>query len=833
MYRWRLLKIVSLLLLTVLGFGLGCGLYGSRSLPQVDGTIAVAGLLGSVRIIRDADAVPHIYAEQTLDVFFGLGYVHAQDRLWQMEFQRRVGQGRLSEILGRRTVAPDRFLRTLGVYRAAVSAWNSLPRQPKESINAYVSGINAFLATHHGSRLPPEFTLLGITPEPWTGPDVLVWAKMMAWDLGSTTLDIELLRQNLIQIVGPERSRELLPDYPSDGLAIVPRAPQAASGAIVVGAPEAAVVAAPGTRASQTHQELSDLIGEVRTIVGASLDGASTGSNSWVVGRHKSATGKPILANDPHLGARLPSTWYLAHLSGGTLDVIGATVPGLPVVATGRNRFISWGITNLRPDVLDLFEERLDPTGQLAEYQGRMEPVQVITETIAIKGEASLLLPVRITRHGPLISDALNARAAAAPAAGQTQLREPFALRWTGLEASDHTVMAFLDINQAHNWDEFKQALRGYLAPAQNFVYADVAGNIGYYAAGRIPTRARGDGALPVPGWTGDYQWTGWVPFEQLPQLFNPPDDMIVTANNLPTAAASAAALGRDWEKPYRAQRIAELLQAQDRLSPDDFAAIQRDTVSPLAQQLVPALLALVQPKTPVERQAVAALRSWDGDMRGDSAAAAIFAAWFQKLPQALVGDELGEAVSTRYQQLVGVYVGAFLVTTLQSSSSVWCDNITTPAAEDCATVAQQTLGDVIADLPTLWRGDLGDLRWDDLHVVVFPHQPLGSVPGIERIFNRRVSNGGDWSTINFGPYAMSGSFKQAGIPGYRQIIDLSQPDSGQFIQAIGQSGHVLSSHYADYLRDWQAVRYRPMRFEQETVVQHQRALLELRPRDE
>lgn len=831
---WKIVRwtFTAMLVLIVVSSA-GGYLYMRRSLPATTGTITVSGVAQAVDIMRDNDAVPHIYAQSRPDVFFGLGYAHAQDRLWQMEFQRRIGQGRLSEVVGSSTLGIDRFIRTLGVYRAAESAWEHMSAETKAIINAYCVGVNQFIATHQGSQLPPEFTLLRVKPDPWSGADVIVWAKMMAFD-SSINYYGELLRADLTQKVGPERVAQLLPHAPPDEPSILQPLPPVAtpsstSTTVLPGQPDPATSSsAPLTSDYTALLAIND---QLRGLMGVDSVGISgTGSNAWVVDGTKSATGKPLLANDPHLGARLPSTWYLAHLSAGDFDVMGATIPGLPGVVIGHNRAISWGITNLFPDIQDLYRERLDPSGTQAEFAGQFEPMQIITETIRVRGQADVQHMVRITRHGPLLSDVLNDVPPDQPADQRQPQREPLALRWTVLEPEDETISAFLGINAAQNWQQFTAALETYVGPAQNMVYADVNGNIGSYAAGLVPIRQQGDGLSPVEGWTGASEWRGWVPHAAMPHVYNPPEHFIVSANNRPVPLSYPYFIGRDWEMPYRAQRIAELLQAKATLSPDDFATMQADTQSRQAADLLPLLLPLVSPQTPDERHAVELLTSWDRNVRGDSAAAAIYAAWLQQIPQGIVGDELGTELTNRYEGFGELYGSRFLGHTLKQRTSPWCDNVTTAAAEDCAAVAQQTLAQALQNLQRQLGKDISAWRWDKIHIVVFAHDPLSQVPVIQHLFGRRKGNGGDYSTINVGPFGFGTDFEQYGVPSYRQIVDLAQLDNSRFIQAIGQSGHFLSPHYDDYLDDWHAVRHRPMRFTDARVDRNQAAILRLQP---
>jgi penicillin amidase len=803
--------------------GVAAWFYLRQSLPLVDGTVTVAGISGPVDIVRDADAIPHILASSKRDAFFGLGYVHAQDRLWQMEFQRRIGHGRLSEIFGAVALPQDRFLRTVGFGRAAHTAWAHLPDKARSEIEAYVAGVNAFIDTHRGRGLPPEFTLLRFAPEPFTGADVLAWVKMMAWDL-SANYSVEMMRHDIEARVGHDRAAELLPPYPEQGLSIVGGIGEAIStpAAAPASASRTTAPARPAATAisSWASALASSLASGDRAVTGLLLGGQrneALGSNNWVVDSTMTASGKPMLASDPHLATKVPSLWYLAHMSAGDFDVIGATLPGTPAVAIGRNRDIAWGETNVAADVEDLFLERLDASGQSAEFQGTWEPIRTIVETITVKGADPVRVDVRITRHGPLVSDAINANNAASKTDPTPAPLEPLAFRWTALDDRDSTIVSFLKLNEARNWDEFTTALRDFDTPAQNFVYADVNGHIGYYAPGRIPVRKSGDGSRPVEGWTGAAEWIGWIPFEELPHAFDPPNHFIVTANNRPMPAAYPHLVGSDYPNPYRAERITELLTAKRGLTPNDFRDIQVDTASLHAKALLPALLAQVASEEPATRRALELLRQWSFDGRGDSGAEAVFQAWFLKLAPALVGDELGP-------QALAAYAGRFssitrLVTgVLSRGSSPWCDNVNTPAQESCRDVVTTALVDAVADLEKRMGSDIGRWRWDGVHRAVFPHQGLDAVGLLRPILSRSMPNGGDWSTVNVGPVAAGSPYDQTSIPGYRQIVDLSPANDSRFLDAVGQSGHVLSRHYDDFLADWQTVRHRRMRMDRPSI---------------
>ena len=804
------------------------------------------GLSSRVDIVRDSDAVPHIFASNVPDALFGLGYTHAQDRMWQMEFQRRVGHGRLSEIFGAAAVPQDRFLRTVGFGRAARSAWERMPEWAKSQINAYVAGVNAFIATHHGSTLPLEFTLLRFEPEPWSGVDVVVWVKMMAWDL-SANYSFELLRDDLVRAVGVERMRQLMPPYPADGLRILSKSTtteaigtcRAGLLSCLQGLPVSSVDRARAPASSVVDLSLAaltdSLSGGDPTVRDFLLGGVTTeslGSNNWVVDGTLSATGKPLLANDPHLGTRLPSTWYLAHLSAGEFDVIGATLPGTPAVALGRNRRIAWGATNVAADVEDLYREQLDDSGRFAIFRGVREPMTIVPEIINVKDGQPVpdrrthhaARPARVGRHQreQRAGDPGRGSRARVPMPLSLEVPQPrsflpLALRWTALDASDTTLPAFLKINAARNWSDFTAALADFVVPSQNFVYGDVDGHIGYYAPGHIPIRADGDGSLPSDGASGDDEWTGWIPFDKLPHVYDPAEHFIVTANNNPAASDYPYSLGVDWPEPYRATRIRDLLRGRTHLTPEDFAGIQGDTFSLHARALLPLLMQHTQPEDAVDGRALDILRQWDGDMRGTSNAASIFEAWFLRLPVTIAGDDLGPVATASYAGRFS-FVTRFLTNTLEANDLTWCDDRRTAKPETCDEAVTSALHAAVADLTSRLGSDMAGWRWDRIHRAIFPHQGFDGIAPLRWLLSRSMPNGGDWSTPNVGAVSTDQPYDQRSVAGYRQIIDLSSANDSRFIIDVGQSGHVLSTHYDDFLNDWRAVKHRKMRMERADI---------------
>ncbi|WP_298818625.1 penicillin acylase family protein [Chloroflexus sp.] len=782
----RYLGLILIGLIGLLGLSAGGGfLWLRRSLPQTSGEIQVTGINAPVTITRDRDGVTHISATTETDAAFGMGFAHAQDRLWQMEVQRRIGHARLSEVFGETTSRTDMFLRALGVARAARNALERLDRETVAILEAYAAGVNAFLATN--PPLPVEFLILGVQPEPWQPVDSLVWAKMMAWDLGDNWRD-EITRALLSAKIGQEDANFLMQTYTVDGPLILPEG-------VTTTTPSGNDIA---PIQPVTAQSMLEIWATIEQTLG--LDDLLAGSNNWVIGGSRTASGKPLLVNDPHLANRIPSIWYLAHIQGGRIHAIGATLPGLPVIVIGHNERIAWGVTNTGPDVQDLFVERIDAQN-FVEYNGQREPVTLISEVIKVKDSDPITMTVRVTRHGPIISDV------------QSDLPDNLAFRWTALDDEDPTIRAFININRAQNWDEFVAALRDYKAPMQNFVYADVDGNIGYYAPGAVPIRRNGDGRLPVPGWTDEYEWVGYIPFEQLPHIYNPPKDYVATANNRVVDNEYPYLLSTSWAAPFRAQRIIELIEQGNRFTVDDMRAMLGDVVSVQARELLP-ILSNVTPAGAREETALALLRGWDGAMRGESAAAAVYQSYYLATLEAVFGDELGDLFTSIYRNRHDFQALAIRAVLLEGHQE-WCDNVhTIDVREDCpTTLASALVKGLDAMAAAQNESDPARWRWDRVHQAVFPHNPFSQVGLLQGFFERRISNGGDSFTVNFAPVRVAEPYLQYNAPSYRQIIDLSDWNGSRFMHTTGQSGNVLSPRYSDYLERWQRVEDIPMQF--------------------
>lgn len=769
----RVLRGFGILLLILFLLVAGVLIYlNSVTNSVVSGALKLPGLRGPVTVTRDRWGVPHIVAEQSDDdAVEALGFVHAQDRLWQMEFQRRVAQGRLSEVLGEAALDQDKFLRTWGFYRAAQSIIPALSPRSRELISAYTRGVNAGIAQN---RLPLEFRILGFKPEPWTDTDSVAWSKLLAYDLGGNW-DDELLGSLVVKKLGSDTLGSVLPPYPK-GAPTILSAEELKTGARRGSAPlVAAQLPASAVRALQAQLAAARSLGFVNA--------PGKGSNDWVIGGKRTASGKPILADDPHLGLSAPMLWYLADLRGPTLHSIGASLPGLPAIVIGRNDRLAWGVTNVNPDVQDLY---IEPAN--AKLTTR-------TEVIKVKGKPDVELPVAESVHGPVISGVSGDASAVGPRV---------ALKWTALAPGDTTLDAFLGLNYARNWKDFTDALKFYVAPSQNFVYADIDGNTGYYAPGRIPIRQAGkaasggnwDGSLPTLG-DGQHEWTGFILFAALPHTFNPANNLVVTANNkvVPDSYPYFLANDRNWAEPYRAERITELLSAKDKLTVADVKAVQNDTVSLVWRDLKPYLLA-AKPDGDLSRQALDRLRDWDGNERADAVPPLIFEAWLMQL-QKLSQDELGNTVAVNSLALLNA---------LKTKSKLCAVN----GQGDCDAWLTSTLKAAVTDLSARLGSNPDGWVYGKLHQMTNNHQAFGGVKAIGWLFNRAAPSSGGTNTVDVGR-PNPGTYQQTHAPSYRQIIDLSDLNKSVFVGTLGQGGNPIGPHYADQLRLWQRGEYIPM----------------------
>ncbi|ACO44826.1 penicillin acylase family protein [Deinococcus deserti] len=767
---WHASALVVLLLALVLGAAAWWVHAGAA--PRVGGELRLSGLQGPVTVTRDEWGVPHIRARASdEDAVYALGFVHWQDRSWQMDFQRRVVQGRLSEVLGAAALPQDRFLRTWGFQRAALSALPALSERSRGLIRAYTAGVNAAMKQ---GKVALEFRILRYSPEPWTEVDSLSWSKLMAYDLGGNQAD-EVLGTRVVSKLGRRGLNEVTAPYPAgaptvlsaDELGAVHPTPPAP----VNTGPEHASRPKTGLPPA-TVQALQAHLNAARELGLQAVPGK--GSNNWVLAGSRTASGRPILADDPHLALTSPMLWYLADLQGPTLRAIGASIPGLPSIVIGRNDRVAWGVTNVNPDVQDLY---IEPEG--ARLSAR-------TEVIRVKGQPDVHLRVRESRHGPIVSDV-----------GAGEVGPRVALKWTALQPGDTTLDAFLGLNYARNWQDFTRALEKYVAPTQSFVYADVDGNTGYYAPGRIPVRKGWDGSLPVSG-DGRREWQGYIPHARLPHTYNPADGLIVSANNQVVPAAYAFSLGnpRNWAEPYRAQRITELLSVRPGgLTLADVQRVQLDTVSPVWSDFRSVLLKTV-PGSDLSRRALALLRGWDGNETVDSVQATLFEAWLMQL-HGLAEDEL--ETQTQMNSLS-------VLNQLRRNGALCAVN----GQGTCAEALSGSLEAAVADLRSRLGPEPQDWTYGRLHRVASDHRAFGKVKALAWLFNHSAPTPGGTNTVNVAR-PQRGSYAQTHGASYRQVIDLSDMNRSVYIGSLGQDGHPLGRHADDQQGRWIAGEYLPM----------------------
>ncbi len=706
--------------------------------PQVEGTVAVNGISGPVEIWRDSLGVPHIWAETAEDLFFAQGWVHAQDRLWQMELFRRVAQGRLAEILGPDLVATDRFLRTVGAWRASAEPADG---EAARFLEAYTAGINEWIRQHRGAW-PPEFVLLRFEPEPWMVRHSVAIEKVMAWDLSAWGYDAAAARA--LHAIGEERARWAEPASPAHGPFILE---------------------SPAPVLPETALRLLDATSTTRA------------SNAWVIGGTRTASGKPILANDMHLALRAPDVWYLAALHGAGFDVAGMSLPGVPFIIAGHNRAVAWGFTNAMVDDLDLFIERLDPVdSQRYLTPGGSAPFDRVQDTIHVRGEDPVPIELRFTRHGPVLESVPG------PEGDQV-----LALRWAGLDPSN-SFRAFPAFNRARNADELVAAIRWFDNPHQNVVYADTAGSYGYRMGGRIPVRGRGQhpSVRPVPGWTGEHDWTGWLARELHPATRNPQAGFIVTANNRQAAGEAADRIATTWEPSFRAERIRAMILDGSGLTAEDVHRMQLDVYDALAERYRPIAVRAAQ-RSGLQSMA-GELAAWNLEARRDSHAAALFYTWYESfrsgVRDSLFGVASGYLGHTAFHRLLDLedlpwqpHNGGDVFDALAERAAMFADSIA--------------------------RGR----TWGDLHTVHAAHS-LSASPLLRVLLRLDVGNvpgDGAPTTVNVSqhsglPFPVRASYG----PSQRHVVDMANVDGeGGFILPTGQSGLPFDPHYRDQFGAW------------------------------
>jgi penicillin amidase len=726
-----------------------------------------------------------------------------------MEFNRRLAAGRLAEVLGASALPTDRFLRTLGVHRAAQRIYASLDDEHRALMDAYVDGVNAWLAVRSGP-LPPEFVLTRApAPEPWTAADSIAWSLMMAWDLASYSMRMELRRLRLAQRFTRAEIDDFYPPLTGE--------------------------APPATA---DYVELYRLLGAHRTAGNANVrtaqnliptagfgEGDGLGSNNWVLSGRRTVSGKPLLANDPHLGLTAPSVWYFAALQAPGLAVIGATLPGLPGVVLGRNAHVAWGMTNTGVDQQDLYLERLNPD-DAREYATPTgwQRFSERTERIAIRGEAEHELLVRESRHGPVISGLESIDKSF------SHPRYVLALRWSALEPTDRTMVAVRALNRARNLDEAQRALADFQVVTQSMVLADVDGRIGLVVTGRIPRRAAANdlrGISPAPGWEPQYDWEGFLQHSEAPRLIDPPSGVIATANNRIVGADFPHHLTFDWFASYRVQRIRQLVDAREKHDIASTQAIQGDVVSTPARELM-AILGAAQPLTVAGREALARLRAWDGTMAADRPEPLLFHAWRRELAERVFADDFAD-LAADFVTTADTTRALLHVLTTRTPARDWCDDRNTAQRfESCQTLISESLDASVQRLAEASGRDVAGLRWGEAHQAIAEHRPFSGVGVLAKLFELRTAYPGDTFTVNVGAlsHRANAPFNTSHAASLRAVYDLSSPPSSIWVHSTGQAGHPLSDQYASMLPLWRDVKSLPMR----PTLRSERELL-LKPR--
>ncbi|MFB7409652.1 penicillin acylase family protein [Streptomyces sp. NPDC056202] len=889
--RARLILLVLVLAL-VAGVGYG-GFWGvttvRASFPQTTGEIRLDSLSGEVEVKRDANGVPQIYADNEADLFRAQGYVQAQDRFYEMDVRRHVTAGRLSEMFGESQIETDSFLRTLGWRRVAQQEYDKvLSPETKKYLQAYAEGVNAYLKDRDPADISVEYAALALTNdyaiEPWTPVDSVAWLKAMAWDLRGNMQD-EIDRSLMTSRMSASQIKQLYPDYPYalhqpivDGGAVdestgkfdpkgsagdgdgdlttgetpgdVPGSGSDSSSSS--GSSGSSASSSDGSGAQSQLGALSEVLDGVPALLGP--NGNGIGSNSWVVSGQYTTSGKPLLANDPHLAPQLPSLWYQMGLHCRSVsatcryDVSGYTFSGMPGVIIGHNDKIAWGLTNLGADVTDLYLEKIGPDGYLVD--GKVKPFTVRDETIKVAGGEDRTITVRSTERGPLVSDRssdlekVGQKAPVGNAAPDRGTGYGVSLQWTALQPGK-SMDAIFALDRAKNFDQFRAAAKNFEVPSQNLIYADTEGNIGYQSPGKIPQRGKGDGTLPAPGWDSSYRWKGYIPFEQLPYEYNPKRGYIVTANQAVIDAEDYPdLLTKDWGYGSRSQRINDLIESKikdgGKISPDDMRTMQTDNRSEIATLLNPLLLK-IDISDPYVREAQKLLEGWDYTQEPDSAAAAYFNAVWRNVLKLSFGNKLpkelraeGDCINVRPADATGPvdeqnklvrecgqrdpdsaqpdggdrWYEVVRPLLKQEKSEWWVTpgNRTDQATETRDQLLARAMKDARWELTAKLGKDVSTWSWGRLHQLTLKNQTLGTAgPGVvQQLLNRGPWNlGGGEAAVDATGWNAAGGYEVIWVPSMRMVVNVGDWDKSRWINLTGASGHAFNSHYTDQTDAW------------------------------
>jgi penicillin amidase len=805
----KTLHLLRALLLVVLALVIVVGVLGfvlsRQSFPQIEGTVSIPGLNGEVEVIRDEMGIPHIFASSERDLFMAQGYVQAQDRFFQMDVWRHIGAGRTAEMFGSSQVETDVFLRTLGWARVSQLELDQADPAVIEPLQYFADGVNAYLSDHQGAKLSFEYVILkllapGYAPEAWKPLDSMTLSKMQAYQLSGNFGGWEdLKRAQLRYDLGEDKLAEFLPPYSPDHPIIVP---------------DPAFGDQTGSRIIDSMRGLFNLnVGAFTSIAGSE----GIGSNSWVISGDHTDTGAPILANDPHLSIQLPAIWYEVGLhcipvsENCRIDVTGFSFASTPGVVIGHNDRIAWGFTNLGPDVVDLYIEKVNPSNpDQYEVNGEWVDMDIIQEEILVAGKDPVPVTIRYTRHGPIISDMDDEFENLAETTGlDVPNSYAVSLRWTGLEVS-RVFEAILGFDLARNWEEFREAASLFAVPSQNILYADIEGNIGYQTPGLIPIRAGGDGLFPVPGWTDEYEWIDFIPFDELPSSYNPPQGYIVTANNAVVGADYPHSLSTLWAPGYRAQRIVDLIEGRSTISVTDVQVIHGDNFHAMGPELIP-ILSNINFEDSEIADLAQSLDSWDFQNDMDSQQAAVFNAFWRHMVLATFEDELPDDVPG------GSHAFIVLEGFLDDQDSTWWDDHRTSEVETRDMILKNAFIAGIEELKDILGRNVSSWTWGDLHTRTYENQ-IGIGP-LGLIFNRGpYPTSGGSAIVNATSWSLSEDYQVRSLPSMRMVVDLSNLSNSVSIHTTGQSGHTYHPHYIDMSELWGDIQYHPMLWSQTEI---------------
>ena len=760
-WNWKksLALIIGLLIVIIVSGLLYANHYVNRSLPKVEGTLELDILEDEVTVTTDEKGIPHIKAKSDRDLYIAQGYIQAQNRIVQMELSRRQASGTLSEIVGESLVERDKFFRTLGLRRAAEKSYEHYSDYGKQVLQWFADGVNAYIEEAiENNRLPVEFTILGSKPQKWTPIDSLTIGKYMAYDLGGHW-ERQAFNYYLLKEFPEEKAHELFPQYPKGRKTII-------------------------------QDEEIEKVDVAKSFEHAVISHAFNGSNNWVVSGKKTKSGKPLLANDPHLGLATPSVWLQMHLETDDMNVSGVIFAGVPGIILGHNDHIAWGVTNTGPDVQQLYIEKRNPDNELEFlFEGKWEKATVIDEPIQVKDGKTIDYQVLETRHGPIISEFAH----------ESGKDTVLSLRWTALEPTTE-LEAILEINRAKNWEEFEKGLEKFHVPTQNFVFASKDGTIAYKANGKIPIYENSEDALvPLPGWEAKYEWKGYIPFSELPKVVNPEKGYIATANNKVTGDNYPYHISNVWAQPYRYERIAEVLESRDDFTLEDMKALQMDTMNLRAREFVPMFAeALKHVKwNDLESQAIEVLKEWNFKDDAHLPQPLIFHHWFLEIEKILYA-EIPESMMELFTAH-GQTTDELLRKALNGEKSVWIED-----NGGLEKVLADSLKKTVKKLSSEFGKDVKTWKWGDYHRVQFYHPLSSANPILAYLFNREkpIPVGGSAVTVMEASYDIETGEVNHGAS-WRFVIDMANPDVGYHIVGPGQDGHFKSKWYHDQMPDW------------------------------